>query len=149
MLYGACVSEFPYRERSPKVVKSLVARLRADSSFVAGCVVFGTAHGYTTEIEYLQRADHTTQYSVWSDVQGVISTEERSFEIDFASELARVRAAKIENKKLPEVEGSGSYAMIVLGTPEDGVWIETPTPGHGVPRSAGPLARIWNLVFPQ
>lgn len=141
--------EFPYRLRTPEAVGALVARVRADSSFAAGCLIVGGAHGFHMEMEYLQRADRSASYSVWSDVQGVISTEERTVDIDFAAELDRVRAGAIANTKLPETEGTERYTFIALATPAGGVWVEAPTPETGVTRTKGPLDRILELVFPS
>jgi hypothetical protein len=143
------VPEFPYRLRSPEAVDALVARVGANPSFVAGCLIIGGSHGYHLELEYLQRADHTASYSVWSDVQGVISTEERTVAIDFADELARVRAGDIANTKRPAGEDAERYTFIAIATPAGGVWVETPTPGTGVARTKGPLDRILELVFPS
>lgn len=145
---------FPYQLRGPQAVRAVVDTVRSDPSFVAGCLVASAAHGYSIEIEYMQRADHTVRYQAWSDVQGERSTEERTVTLDFAAELARVRAAGIADRVLPPVDGAGRDAFIVLATTDGGTWIETPTPGPTMDggrdtRGDGPLDRIFNLVFPS
>ncbi len=140
---------FPYRITSPVVVGAVIDAVRADPAFVACCLVVGDAHGFHMEIEYMQRADHTTRYQVWSDVQGELSTEERTVALDFAAELARVRAAGIADTVLPAVAGSGRNAFIVLATRDSGVWVDAPTPAHAKPAGDGPLDAIFNLVFPS
>ncbi len=142
------MAEFPYRVRGPEAVPALVARLRADPAFVGGCLVIGGAHGFIMEMEYLQRADGTVQYSAWSDVQGVISTEERTVEVDFAAELARIRAAGIANTKRPDAE-DGHSTFIALATSDGGAWVEAPTPVAKQPTAPGVLDPIFNLVFPS
>ncbi len=126
-----------------------MARVCADPAFVAGCLVIGGAHGYTMEIEYLQRADHSVSYSVWSDVQGVISTEERTVDVDFAAELARIRASGIANTRQPEIDGPERYTFIAIATRDGGAWVEAPTPDAGQAKGDGSLDGIFDLVFPS
>lgn len=141
--------EFPYRRRDRSVVPQVVATVRSDSTFVAGCLVMGRAHGYEMEIEYMQRADGTTRYRVWSDVQGIISTEERTLPLDVAAELARVRGAAVANTTLPDVTEGGRRAFIALADREGGVWVDAPTPRSRQVAEEGPLARIFAQVFPS
>lgn len=148
MLYGAPVSGFPYRVTRAQAVAAVLATVRADPAFVAGCLVVNGAHGYTMELEYLQRIDGTTQYSAWSDIQGIISTEERDVSIDLAAELPRLCEETAVETRLPD-PGNARYVLIVLANRERGTWVETPTPLDGQPRADGALGRILQLVFPS
>jgi hypothetical protein len=137
----------PYRVTRAQAVERLVDAVRADRGHVAGCFIAGTAHGYTIELEYIQRDDGTTRYSTWSDVQGVIATEDRGVTLDFAAELTELRARGIIDRELPE--GPGRRTLIALANRDGGVWLELSTPHGQEPRPEGPLGRILDLVFPS
>jgi hypothetical protein len=140
------VSEFPYRLSNRKAVKALVATVKSDPAFVAGCLVCGGAHGYSMEIEYMQRRDGTMRYRVWDDVQGIIATDEKTASVDFAEILARVKAAGLAETKLPD-DPMSRRSFIVLATATDGTWVDSPTvPAHA--RATSPLGPIFQLVFP-
>jgi len=128
-------------------VTALVANVQSDPTFVAGCLVVGGAHGYTMEIEYMRRSDGSTRYRVWSDVQGIISTDEARTNVDFGAVLASVRAAGLSEKQLPD-DPRSRRAHVVLANREGGTWVDAPTPPVGT-RAAGPLAPIFDLVFPS
>lgn len=127
----------------------MLATVQSDPAFVAGCLVVGGSHGYTMELEYMQRSDGTTQYSVWSDVQGIISTEERDVPLDLAAELPRLRDEIAVETRLPDPAGSDRFTLVVLASRETGTWVEAPTPADGQPRGDGALGRIFQLVFPS
>jgi hypothetical protein len=141
------VSEFPYRLRGVEAVTAVVATVRSDPAFVAGCLVVGGAHGYSMEIEYVRRDDGTTRYRVWSDVQGIISTDETRTDVDFAAVLASVNAAGLAGTQLPD-DPRSRRALVVLATTAGGTWVDTPTP-TGTARVASPLDPIFDLVFPS
>jgi hypothetical protein len=137
----------PYRVAREQAIARLVEAVRSDPSHVAGCFIAGAAHGFTIEIEYIQRDDGTTRYSTWSDVQGVIATEDRGITLDFAAELTELRARGIIDRELPE--GPGRRTMIALADRDGGVWLELSTPLGQEPPPEGPLGRILDLVFPS
>ncbi len=137
---------FPYRVLGADAVTAVVETVASDPSFVSGCLVVGSAHGYTMEMEYIRRDDGTTRYRVWSDVQGIISTDEARTEVDFAAVLANVRVAGLAEKRLPD-DPRSRRALVVLANREGGTWIDTPTPPVGT-RATNALAPIFDLVFP-
>jgi hypothetical protein len=137
----------PYRVTRTQAVERLVDAVRSDRGHVAGCFVTGAVHGFTIEIEYIQRDDGTTRYSTWSDVQGVIATEDRGITLDFAAELTQLRARGLVDREL--AEGPGRRTMIALADRDGGGWVELSTPLGQQPRPDGPLGRILDLVFPS
>ena len=137
---------FPYRLRGSKAVSAVVETVSSDPAFVAGCLVVGGAHGYSMEMEYVRRDDGTTRYRVWSDVQGIISTDEARTNVDFAVVLAHVNAAGLAETTLPD-DPTARRALVVLATRAGGTWVDTPTL-TGPARAASPLAPIFDLVFP-
>lgn len=126
---------------------ALVANVASDPSFVAGCLVIGGAHGYSMELEYIRRDDGTTRYRVWSDVQGIISTEEARTTVDFVDVLERVKGAGLAESELPDVPRT-RRALVVLATRAGGTWVDLPI-SNGDARAASPLAPILDLVFPS
>ena len=141
--------EFPYRLSGKQAVDALVEVVRADPDFVAGCLVCGGAHGYSIELEYVQRNDGTIRYRVWDDVNARPSTEERRFlEFDIATTLENVRADGLANRKLPDdAPIHGRRSFIALANRDGGFWVDAPTPLRGAPRE-GALAAVFNVVFP-
>jgi hypothetical protein len=148
VLYVSHVARFPYRLIGEQAVTAVVATVASDPDFIAGCLVCSGAHGYSMELEYMQRRDGGTRYRVWSDVQGTIDTEERALSFDIASVLERVRAEGLAECSLPD-DGpiGGRRALIVLADAADGTWVDTPAPRVGAPRT-GPLAPLFDVVFP-
>lgn len=143
------MADFPYRRSGSDAVAALVATVRSHDDFVAGCLVCGGAHGYTMELEYMQRRDGSIRYRVAEDVQGTITTEERRLAFDIAGELARVRATGLDGTRLPDDGGGGRRTLIVLADGEGGVWVDAPAPGRqqrAEDRGDGPLDRIFRAV---
>lgn len=138
---------FPYRLRGASAVNAVVETVASDPSFVAGCLVVAGAHGYSMELEYIRRADGTTRYRVWSDVQGIISTDEARTSVDFAAVLASVKAVGLAETQLPDLPGT-RRALVVLANREGGTWVDTPT-SSGDARATSPLAPVLDLVFPS
>jgi hypothetical protein len=143
-------AQFPYRSEDGDVlVATLIDNLRAEPSFVAGCLVIGHAHGFTMEIEYAQRADGSARYRTWSDVQGHISSEERALALDLAALCAQHRREHPQPVRIAAKPGDGRLALVVLATRDAGSWIETPTPGAGQVRGDSAIDQLFRIVYPS
>jgi hypothetical protein len=143
-------AQFPYRsEDGDLLVATLIENLRADPSFVAGCLVIGHAHGFTMEIEYAQRADGSARYRTWSDVQGHISSEERPLHLDLASLFAQHRREHPESGRIAAKPGDGRLALVVLANRDEGAWLETPTPGPKQVRGDSAIDQLFRIVYPS
>jgi hypothetical protein len=84
----------------------------------------------------LQQKDGAFRYSTWSDVQGNINVEERTFELDLAPVVARARV--IAGTFL---HGSGRRVLVVLADRTSGYWIDVAESG------APELADLFAVVF--
>lgn len=142
------MADFPYRRSGSEAVTALVETVRSDDDFVAGCLVAGGAHGYSMELEYMQRRDGTFRYRVAEDVQGTISSQERTLAFDIVHELARARDAKLDGVTLPDND-RGRRTLIVLADRDGGVWVDAPAPGRGArpeERNDGPIERVFRVA---
>jgi hypothetical protein len=130
------MATFPYRVREADAVAALVERLRADRDLVAAALLCVGAHGFSMEIEMLQRDDGTFVYSSWNDVQGNISVEDRTFALDLVPLVVRARG--LAGTRL---EGAGRRVLVALADRQGGYWIDAAESG------APELAELFAVVF--
>ena len=133
---GSGVAQFPYRLAAADAVAPLVAAVRGDEDVTAGCLVCVGAHGFSMEIELLQRREGDVRYSSWNDVQGNISVEDRVFDLDVSALVAAARPLAGTT-----IAGSGRRVLVVLADASGGFWIDAPE--SGVPE----LAALYAVVF--
>jgi hypothetical protein len=140
---------FPYREDDPDAfTRLLIGNLIANPSFVTGCFVVSHRHGFTMEIEYVQRPDGTGRYRTWSDVQGQISSEARELQLDVPSVLDY-----LQRERPPQGGAFGEVgtAVVVIATnsPDrsEGTWRVFRVPERGESLGDSPLDQLLAIVY--
>lgn len=127
---------FPYRVGGADAADALVTRLNLDAGLVVGALLCVGAHGFSMEIEMLQRADGGFIYSSWNDVQGNISIEDRALALDLVPIVSAARTLAGTR-----IEGRGRRVLVVLADRAGGYWIDAAESG------APELAELFGVVF--
>jgi hypothetical protein len=82
-------------------------------------------------------------------VQGLISSEERELSLDLAATFTQLRHEHPRSGRIEPKPGDGRRALLVMANRDEGIWLDTPTPGVEQVRGDSAIDRIFQIVYPS